>query len=220
MNPIEALLAQLFGGLTTPATPPTAAGMIDPTTLAYLPVLAATSGIPADQLLPMLMSAGTAGTPAGGANPGLFTSIGGALDPSNPMTGLLRLVAGVSQLPFASQGQSAINKGLNLLENPSAFMGLVKSLAKPLNKQLVQTVQQGAQGSAAEAGLGQAAGAIASGTAKALAPYEESNLQNAQGTALQQIQQLLANANLPGSPYANIAKMFTGGGGLGGDLGF
>jgi hypothetical protein len=193
MNPIEQIIQMLFGGMLTPGAPGAAApGGVGPPSPA---------------------------TPPGGLNPGLFTGIGGALDPADPLVGLLKMISGASMLPFAAQGQGAINKGFNLLENPQAFMGLVKSLAHPLNKQLVRTVQQGAQGSAAEAGLGQSAGAIASGTAKALAPYEESNLENAQGTAMAQIQQLLANANLPGSPYAKIAEMF-GGGSPGGSLGF
>jgi hypothetical protein len=193
MNPIEQIIQMLFGGMLTPGSAPSAApGGVGPP---------------------------TPGAPAGGLNPGLLTSVGGALDPSNPLVGLLKMISGASMLPFASQGEGAINQGMSLLQNPAAFMGLVKRLAQPLNKQLVRTVQQGAQGSAAEAGLGQSAGAIASGTAKALAPYEESNLQNAQGTALQQIQEMLANANKFGSPYANIANMFTGGT-PGGSLGF
>jgi hypothetical protein len=189
VNPIEQLIQMLFGGMATPASAPT-----------MTPAMLAQLGL-------------TPGSPAGGSNPGVITKLGGLLDPSNPMAGLLKLISGASMLPFASQGEGAINQGMSLLQNPAAFMGLVKRLAQPLNKQLVRTVQQGAQGSAAEAGLGQASGAIASGTAKALAPYEESNLQNAQGTALQQIQEMLAGSNLFGSPYAKIAQMFTGAGG-------
>src|ERR1700734_636168 len=138
----------LFGGLGTPASP----GGISPQMLQYLPLLAQQLGIPEDQLLPMLMGSAT---PAGGSNPGLLTSLGGALDPSNPMTGLLKLVAGGSMIPFAMKGESAIDQGMSLLQDPSKFMSLVSSLAKPLNKNLVKAVQSGAQGSAAEAGLGQ-----------------------------------------------------------------
>ena len=193
MNPIEQLIQMLFGGMLTPGAP----------------------GAPA----PGGVGPPSPATPPGGLNPGLLTSFGGALDPADPLVGLLKMISGASMLPFASQGEGAIDQGLNLLQNPAAFMGLVKHLARPLNKQLVRTVQTGAQGSAAEAGLGQSAGAIASGTAKALAPYEESNLQNAEGSALQMIQQLLANSKLPGTPYARIANMFTGGE-SGGSLGF
>ena len=193
MDPIAQILQLLFGGMLTPSAPGAAApGGVGPPSPA---------------------------TPPGGLNPGLFTGIGGALDPADPLVGLLKMISGASMLPFAAQGEGAINKGLNLLENPQAFTGLVKSLAHPISKELQRTFNQSGQGSAAEAGLGQAAGAVASATDKIAAPYIQNEWDTAQGTAMQQIQQLLASANLPGSPYANIAKMF-GGGSPGGSLGF
>ena len=158
-------------------------------------------------------------TPAGGANPGMITQLLSALDPANPLAGLLKMISGFSMLPFANQQENIINHGINLLQNPQAFMGQYRALARPLNRELVRSVQQGAQGSAAEAGLGQSAGAIASATAKALAPYQQENVYHTEDLAMNQIQDLLRSAMMPGSPYARLAGMF-GGGSAGGDLGF
>jgi hypothetical protein len=201
---LSSLGSTLFSGMGTGAT-----GGISPAIMMQLQAIGFTPA----------QIASIVGSPAGGPNPGLFTSIGGALDPSNPMTGLLRLISGASMLPFAGQGETAINKGMNLLENPAAFASLFRSLAKPLNAKLVNSLKQIGGGEAAEAGLGQSAGAIASATDKVAAPYVQGNLENAQQTAMAQIAEMLQSGNLPGSPYANIARMFTGGS-PGGDLGF
>lgn len=187
MNPLLQLIQFLFGGMTTPGS----AGGLSPALMAQLGI--------------------TPPTPAGGANPGLFTSLGGAIDPADPLTGILRMIAGGFQIPFAQQGEGAINKGLNVLENPAQFTGLVKNLAMPLNADLVRSLKQMAEGTVAESGLGQSPGAVASAVAKAAAPYENARIDTSMNTAMQQMMALLSSGNLPGSPYANIAKMFTGG---------
>jgi hypothetical protein len=171
-------------------------------------------------LMPLLQQMMGGGAGAGGAAGGGYGGVGaagapgggmaGGMDMSSLMQMIMKMQAGQSQVPYANQSEGAINQGMGLLQNPSKFMGLTTHLAAPLNAQLVKAVQQDAQGGAAEAGLGQSAGAVASATAKALAPYEQSNQQNAQGTAMNMIQQMLASANQFGSPYRNLMNLFGG----------
>lgn len=143
-------------------------------------------------------------------------SSSGGMDFASMMPSIMKMMAGVSQVPYANQGESAIDQGMGMLTDPSKFMGLVTHLSTPLNAQLVKAVQSGAQGSAAEAGLGQSAGAVSSATARALAPYEQANQENAQQTAMSMIQQMLGNAQQFGAPYKNLMNLFGGSGGSSG----
>ncbi len=162
--------------------------------------------------------AGPVTLPWGQSGSGSFAAPGGGMDFASMLPTIMKMIAGNQMLPYANQGESAINQGMGMLTDPSKFMGLVTRLSTPLNAQLVKAVQQGAQGSAAEAGLGQSAGAVSSATARALAPYEQANQQNAQGNAMAIIQQMLASANEFGSPYKDLMNLFPGGGSPGGSL--
>jgi len=148
---------------------------------------------------------------SGGLN-ALLGGMGGSS--SNPaITGLLRLIASGMMLPYANKGESSIENAMTLLQDPAKFVSNVRTLAGGMNTDLINTLKSMGEGAAAESGLGQSAGAVSSAVAKAAAPYEEENLQTSQGTLMQQIEAMLSGGNLIGSPYMNLAQMFTGGGG-------
>jgi hypothetical protein len=102
------------------------------------------------------------------------------------------------------QGKVASQAEKNASLTPGQLGSMVSGAEQPLDRSLINTVNNQVQGDMASRGLAEAPGIFASSEAQALAPFEQQNQQ----TALQLILQKL------GLPAETLAALKSGGGGM------
>ena len=108
------------------------------------------------------------------------------------------IMSSVQQGKVASQAE----KNANL--SPNQLASMVSSATQPLDRSLVESVQNAVQGDVASRGLAESPGTFAATESQALAPFEQANQQ----TALQLILQKL------GLPIETLQALKSGGGGM------
>jgi hypothetical protein len=123
-----------------------------------------------------------------------------------PLIGIGTAGAGVvgNILSSIQQGNVASQAEKNAKLTPAQLGGMVSSATQPLDRSLIETVQNAVQGDVASRGLAESPGIFAATESQALAPFEQAN----QNTALQLILQKL------GLPANTLMALRSGGGGM------
>lgn len=119
------------------------------------------------------------GMTGGSAGSGLLGMLG-----PNPMQTILGLITALSNAGYGTEELNQLanifaqqQRATNIGMNPVALANRAARATLPINRELAYQVTNAADQATAGRGMGQSAGAIASGEAAALAPYAQQNLQ-------------------------------------------
>lgn len=122
-----------------------------------------------------------------------------------PIAGIASAGSGLigNILNSIQRGNVASQAAKNASLTPAQLGGMVSSATKPLDRSLVETVQNAVQADVASRGLAESPGIFAATESQALAPFQQQNQQ----TALQLIMEKL------GLPAQTLYALSSGGGG-------
>jgi len=107
-------------------------------------------------------------------------------------------------LSSIQQGKVASQAEKNAELSPAALAGRVSAAEQPLDRSLINTVNNQVQGDMAQRGLAEAPGIFGATEAQALAPFQQQNQQSALELILQQL----------GLPNSTLMALRSGGGGM------